>query len=237
MDLIELSEASRIYDTNGVSLTALHPTSLNIREREFVCIAGPSGSGKTTLLNLIGGIDDPTAGSVTVAGERLGHLSRTGAARVRLHLIGFVFQSFNLVPVLTAFENVEYPLLLRNLPKAERKRLALEALRSVGLGDLAGKRPKEMSGGQQQRVAVARAIVALPRVVLADEPTANLDSATGKELVTLLRTLNRENGTAFLFSSHDPLIIGCADRVIRLSDGIVVSDETRTPNCCYGDPR
>ena len=227
MTIIELRQAARNYSADGVETVALHPLDLDVLQGEFVCVAGASGSGKTTLLNLIGGIDTPSAGTVRVAGRALGGLSRTAAARLRLELIGFVFQSFNLVPVLTAFENVEYVLLLRGLPARERRERTLAALRSVGLEEQARRLPGALSGGQQQRVAVARAIVGAPPIVLADEPTANLDSATGLSLVALLHELNRAQGTTFVFSSHDPRIIGRADRVITLLDGRVAEDRRR----------
>ena len=224
MALIEMIGVRKTYRTDGMELRAFSTDRLEIDQGEFVCIAGPSGSGKTTILNLIGAIDFPTAGSVTVAGRKTRGLSPADAAKMRRDHIGFIFQSYNLIPVLTAYENVEYVLLLKGLPAPERRRKVSEALASVGLKDMMQKLPKEMSGGQQQRVAVARAVVASPPIVLADEPTANLDSVTGRDLVGLLHRLNLEQGTTFVFSSHDPVIIEHADRVITLQDGRVAND-------------
>ncbi len=226
-ELIELWQAGRIYSSGAQSLTALYPVDLVVQEGEFVCIAGPSGSGKTTLLNLIGGLDAPSTGRVSIAGEKTNGLSRSSSARMRLDLLGFVFQTYNLVPVLTAYENVEYVLLLKGVPAPERKTRVTSALGRVGLEDQMKKFPREMSGGQQQRVAVARAIVAVPPIVLADEPTANLDSSTGRDLIDLLLRLNSEQKTTFVFSSHDPLIIERARRVITLLDGRIVNDVRR----------
>jgi len=225
MALIEMSGVRKTYRSDGMELHAFSTDRLEIERGEFVCVAGPSGSGKTTLLNLIGAIDFPTTGSVTVAGRNTGGLSPSDSAIMRRDTIGFIFQSYNLIPVLTAYENVEYVLLLRGLPHAERRQRVSGALASVGLKDMLQKLPKEMSGGQQQRVAVARAIVASPPIVLADEPTANLDSVTGRDLVTLLHRLNLEQGTTFIFSSHDPVIIEHADRIITLQDGRVINDK------------
>lgn len=226
-ELIELRQASRVYNSGESSLTALYPVDLVVQEGEFVCVAGPSGSGKTTLLNLIGGLDTPSTGKVSIAGEMTNGLSRRGSARMRLDLLGFVFQTYNLIPVLTAYENVEYVLLLKGVPASERKTRVTTALRRVGLEGQMKKFPREMSGGQQQRVAVARAIVASPPIVLADEPTANLDSSTGKDLIDLMLGLNREQKITFVFSSHDPLIIERARRVITLLDGRIANDVRR----------
>lgn len=224
MALIELKDIRKTYDAKGVPAPALRGVSLSVDRGEFVCIAGSSGSGKTTLLHLMGGLDFPTEGTVSIEGESTASMSGTRLASMRLHRIGFVFQAFNLIPVLTAYENVEYVLLLKGLPAAERRTRVTEALACVGLSGFGARRPAELSGGQQQRVAVARAIVSAPPIVIADEPTANLDSATGEELVALLHAINRNSGTTFVFSSHDPLIIGRADRVITLKDGMVADD-------------
>lgn len=224
MALIQLTDVSKVYRNGSLPVTALHPTSLTVERGEFVCISGPSGSGKSTLLNLIGGIDTPTTGSVSIGGAVTGGLSRGESAHLRLEHIGFVFQAHNLLPVLTARENVEYVLLLKGMSARERSRRVEEALEGVGLAQLAGSLPGEMSGGQQQRVAVARAIVSSPDLVLADEPTASLDSVTGGELVELLLRLNRERGMTFVFSSHDPSVIARAGRVITLHDGRLQSD-------------
>jgi putative ABC transport system ATP-binding protein len=231
MALIELDKVSKTYRADGIELTAFSTERLAIEAGEFVCIAGPSGSGKTTLLNLIGAIDIPTVGSVTVGGRITNGMSPTDSARMRLDHIGFIFQSYNLIPVLNAYENVEYVLLLKGASAGERKDRVQKALESVGLKEMMKKLPKEMSGGQQQRVAVARAIVASPPIVIADEPTANLDSVTGRELVSLLHSLNRDKGTTFVFSSHDPLVIERADRILTLKDGRIVNDRICSGRC------
>jgi putative ABC transport system ATP-binding protein len=192
--------------------------SLAVKAGEFLAVAGPSGSGKTTLLNLIGCLDTPTSGEVAIDGEAIGGLSAGRRADLRARKLGFVFQTFNLIPVLTAWENVEYPLLLQRRRGDVAKRVQA-ALEHVGLADRARHRPTELSGGQQQRVAIARALVTEPALVLADEPTANLDSRTGSEIVELMRRLNRERGTTFVFSTHDPRIVNAADRVLQISDG------------------
>jgi putative ABC transport system ATP-binding protein len=228
MSLIELRQVSKIYTAGDIPVAALDSVNLVIEEGEFVCIAGPSGSGKTTLLNLIGCTDTPSHGTVSVAGDRMDRLTRTKAAAFRLRRIGFIFQAFNLIPVLTAYENVEYVLMLKGIPSAERSEIVRNTLASVGLAGQMGKFPGQLSGGEQQRVAVARAIVGSPPVVLADEPTANLDSRTGRNLVSLFRSLNRERGTTFIFSSHDPMIVGQADRCITLADGRISEDRRGT---------
>ncbi len=226
MSLIELVNVSKTYRSDGQVLTALYPTDLLIRKGDFICVAGPSGSGKTTLLNLIGGIDVPTSGRVSIGNRSTTGLSRSAAAALRRTTIGFVFQSFNLIPVLTAFENIEYVLMLQGVAARERAERVGKALASVGLAGLADKRPGELSGGQQQRVAVARAIVGRPMIVLADEPTGSLDSKTGEELITLLESINRQHHTTFIFSSHDPRIINRARRILSLHDGRIVKDHT-----------
>jgi putative ABC transport system ATP-binding protein len=209
---------SKTYRLGKVTVTALDGVSLAVKAGEFLAVAGPSGSGKTTLLNLIGCLDTPTSGQVAIDGEAISGLSPGRRADLRARKLGFVFQTFNLIPVLTAWENVEYPLLLQRGrgDVAARVRAALE---HVGLADRARHRPPELSGGQQQRVAIARALVTEPALVLADEPTANLDSRTGHEIVELMRRLNRERGTTFVFSTHDPRIVNAADRVLEISDG------------------
>jgi len=216
--LVDVRDVSKIYRLGKLTVTALDGVSLTVEAGEFLAVAGPSGSGKTTLLNLIGCLDTPTSGEVTIDGVPVGALSPGRRADLRARKLGFVFQTFNLIPVLTAHENVEYPLLIRRRggDVATRVRAALE---QVGLGDRAQHRPPELSGGQQQRVAVARALVGEPALVLADEPTANLDSHTGSEIIALMRGLNRERGTTFVFSTHDPRIMQAADRVVEISDG------------------
>ena len=215
---VTVRDVSKTYRLGKVTVTALDGVSLAVKAGEFLAVAGPSGSGKTTLLNLIGCLDTPTSGEVMIDGEAIGGLSAGRRADLRARKLGFVFQTFNLIPVLTAWENVEYPLLLqrRRGDVAGRVRAALE---HVGLADRARHRPPELSGGQQQRVAIARALVTEPALVLADEPTANLDSRTGHEIVELMRRLNRERGTTFVFSTHDPRIVNVADRVLEISDG------------------
>ena len=215
---VTVRDVSKTYRLGKVTVTALDGVSLAVKAGEFLAVAGPSGSGKTTLLNLIGCLDTPTSGQVAIDGEAISGLSPGRRADLRARKLGFVFQTFNLIPVLTAWENVEYPLLLQRGrgDVAARVRAALE---HVGLADRARHRPPELSGGQQQRVAIARALVTEPALVLADEPTANLDSRTGHEIVELMRRLNRERGTTFVFSTHDPRIVNAADRVLEISDG------------------
>jgi putative ABC transport system ATP-binding protein len=226
--VLEARELHKVYDTRGVLTRALAGVNLVVREGEFTALAGPSGSGKTTLLNLFGGLDEPTSGEVALDGERLSELGARALADLRLRKLGFVFQAYNLIPVFSARENVEFVMQLQGLPSEERRQRAEELLGAVGLADLADKRPLEMSGGQQQRVAVARAIASRPRVVLADEPTANLDSETAGNLLGLMLRLNEERGITFLFSTHDPLVMQVARRLVRLHDGRVISDEVRT---------
>jgi putative ABC transport system ATP-binding protein len=217
---VAVTNVSKTYRLGKVSVTALGGVSLAVQAGEFLAVAGPSGSGKTTLLNLIGCLDTPTSGEITIDGEAIGRLTAGRRADLRARKLGFVFQTFNLIPVLTAWENVEYPLLLQRGRRdvAARVRGALE---QVGLADRARHRPPELSGGQQQRVAIARALVTEPALVLADEPTANLDSRTGHEIVELMRRLNRERRTTFVFSTHDPRIVAAADRVLEISDGML----------------
>jgi len=225
--VLEARGVSKVYETRGVETRALNGVDLRIREGEFTALSGPSGSGKTTLLNLFGALDEPSGGEVRLDGESLAELDAAALSRLRLHKLGFVFQAYNLIPVLTATENVEFVMVLQGVPAAERRARAGELLREVGLEGLGDKRPLEMSGGQQQRVAVARAIASRPRVVLADEPTANLDSETAGRLLDLMGRLNAEHGVTFLFSTHDPLVMQRARRNVRLRDGHVAADEER----------
>ncbi len=226
--LVEARGLELVYDTRGVLTRALDGVDLDIEEGEFSVVAGPSGSGKTTLLNVLGGLDEPTAGSVQLDGDCLADFSPGELADLRLHKLGFVFQAYNLIPVFTARENVEFVMELQGVAGGERRRRALDVLDEVGLADLADKRPLEMSGGQQQRVAVARAIVSRPRLVLADEPTANLDSKTAEALLDLMLEMNRSRGVTFLFSTHDPRVMKRARRILHLSDGEIVRDERRS---------
>ena len=219
--VIRLRGVTKVYDKGGVPVQALRGVDLDVAPGEFTTLAGPSGCGKTTLLNIIGALDQPTAGEVQVAGRDLTRVGRGDAAQFRLDHVGFVFQAYNLVPVLTAYENAEFTLLLRGAPPAERKRVVEPLLERVGLGDMMHRKPHELSGGQQQRVAVVRALATSPSIVLADEPTANLDSAASEDLLVLMADLNRELGTTFVFASHDPVVIERARRVVELLDGRV----------------
>jgi putative ABC transport system ATP-binding protein len=219
MKLVELENVVKDYRLGKAIIPALRGVSLAIEQGEFLCIAGPSGSGKTTLLNLIGCLDRPTSGKVRLEGRDVTSLSAHELALIRRRRIGFVFQTFNLIPVLSAYENVEFPLFLRGVPAGERRRRVGQVLEAVGLERVARHRPDELSGGQQQRVAVARALVTEPALVLADEPTANLDSATGEEIIELMHGINREQGTTFIFSTHDPQVMERASRAVRLRDG------------------
>ena len=214
-----LDSVSRVYGAGAARSVALDSVSLRVERGEFVAIAGPSGSGKTTLLNLVAGIDAPTSGRIEVDGRDLSRLTGDELADFRMGRVGFVFQQFSLIPVLTAAENVELPLLFRARSGHERRGAALAALERVGLSAKAGRRPAELSGGEQQRVAVARAVAGNPEIVLADEPTANLDHETGAAVIALLRELNRERGTTFLYATHDPELVGLAGRVVTLRDG------------------
>jgi putative ABC transport system ATP-binding protein len=218
---------TKIYETRGITTAALDGVDLEIRAGEFTALAGPSGSGKTTLLNMLGALDRPTSGKVFIESQDLDELDDAALSRLRLEKLGFVFQAYNLIPVLSARENVEFVMELQGRAPAVRRGRALDVLAKVGLAGLENKRPPEMSGGQQQRVAVARAIVSQPDVVLADEPTANLDSTTARRLLDLMRKLNRDDQVTFLFSTHDPLVMEMADRLVRLRDGRIESDEQR----------
>ncbi len=224
--ILQFQNVSRLYHQGDETIRALDSVNLTLRRGEFVAIAGPSGSGKTTLLNVSVGLDQPTEGKVWVAGQDLTEMSAHELAQLRLNEVGFIFQSYNLVSVLSAQENAELILLLRGLPAGERKRSVLKVLKEVGLEGLENRRPSELSGGQQQRVAVARAIVAEPALVLADEPTANLDSETAFALIELMEKLNQEHDTTFLFSTHDPRVMKRAKRIIHLLDGRVEKDES-----------
>jgi putative ABC transport system ATP-binding protein len=224
--IVSLRDVSKTYMLGKTEVPAVRGVSLEVGEGEFLSIAGPSGSGKTTLLNLIGCVDTPTAGAVVVNGQDTGRLSERALTDLRLHTIGFIFQSFNLVPVLSVFQNVEFPLLLQGtLGKAERSARVQALLDAVGLAEHAGHRPSELSGGQRQRVAIARALVTRPRLVLADEPTANLDSATGENIIDLMREMNRRDGTTFIFSTHDPKVMSHANALVRIHDGRLASRE------------
>ena len=227
MALLVAKNLTKVYRTGGVETPALRGVDLEVAPGEFTAVAGPSGSGKSTLLHLLGGLDLPSGGEVWLEEVRVDRLSRAARARLRLMRIGFVFQAYNLIPVLTALENAAFVLELRGVPRAEREARAMEALRAMGIAELAHRRPNQLSGGQQQRVAVARALAARPRVVLADEPTANLDSKNGLALIELMRRLNEEAGITFLFSTHDPRLLAHVRRVVYLEDGRIAGEERR----------
>jgi putative ABC transport system ATP-binding protein len=224
--LVSAANVVKTYVTGSVEAQALRGVTLDIHAGEFVSIVGPSGSGKTTFLNLIGALDSVTGGSLAVLGQDVGAMSKRQRADLRLKALGFVFQAYNLVPVLTARENVEFVLELQGVG-SERTKQAGAILEELGLSEFASRRPLEMSGGQQQRVAVARAVASRPRLVLADEPTANLDGANAETLMSMMRRLRDEHGMTFVFSTHDPRVIAHASRVVTLTDGVVTADENR----------
>jgi len=227
MAIISTKGLKRIYQDHGVPVHALKGIDLDIEQGDFAAIVGPSGSGKSTLLNLIGGLDKPTEGDVLIDGKNISDMKPGELIDFRLHNIGFVFQAYNLIPVLTARENVEFIMLLQKIPKKERIDKAEKLLQAVGLGEMMDRRPTELSGGQQQRVAVARALASTPSFVLADEPTANLDSAAASNLLDIMETMNKERGVTFVFSTHDQRVVDRARRVITLQDGEILSDVTR----------
>jgi putative ABC transport system ATP-binding protein len=227
MATIEIKNLSKIYRQDHIEVPAVNEVSLMFEQGEFSALVGPSGSGKTTLLNLIGGLDQPTSGEVYVEGLRIDTMKQGELTNFRLHNIGFVFQSYNLIPVLTAYENTEFIMNLLKWPKAERYQRAKSLLDSVGLSDKLNSRPGQMSGGQQQRVAVARALASRPKFILADEPTANLDSKSTENLLEIMERLNREENITFIFSTHDQRVMNKARRIILLEDGKVLSDEKR----------
>jgi len=225
MSIIEIRHVTKIYSSGPEEVVPLKDLSFDVDEGEFVALMGPSGSGKTTLLNLMAGIDQPTQGTVVVAGEEISALSARALARWRTRRVGFVFQSYNLIPVLTAFENVEVPLLLLSMSKRERRERVMVALGAVSLADRANHLPRQMSGGQQQRVAIARAIVTDPRVLLADEPTGNLDRESATATLELLQRLNDEYGKTFVMVTHDPVAAAAAKRQVHLDKGVIVEEE------------
>lgn len=223
-NLIEIKNVSKSYTRGQQTVPVLETLSINIEQGEFLALMGPSGSGKTTLLNLIGGLDKPTSGSITVGGQRIDQLSESQLARWRSRNVGFVFQFYNLLPVLTALKNVELPLLLTNLSGAERKKRALAALTVVGLADRAGHKPSELSGGQEQRVAIARAFVSDPSLLVCDEPTGDLDRTTADEILDLLQLLNREHGKTIVMVTHDPKAADHARLCLHLDKGQLVEE-------------
>lgn len=228
MSVLILNDLEKIYNESSIAVHALRGITLEIKEGEFTAIVGPSGSGKTTLLNIIGGLDKATSGMVKINDVDIDDLKDNDLIDFRLRNIGFVFQSYNLMPVLSAKENVEFIMQLQGVGKLDRSQKSESILKSVGLEDKLNVRPKELSGGQQQRVAVARALASRPKFVLADEPTANLDSVSTKDLLDIMFKMNQEEGMTFVFSTHDQRVIDRAKRVITIEDGKVVSDETRS---------
>ena len=229
MALIELQNVVKVYESQAGTVTAIHGVSTSFEEGEFTAIVGPSGCGKTTLLNAIGGLDRPNQGHIRIDGVNIVDLKDRDLIDFRLQHIGFVFQAYNLIPVLSARENVEFIMELQGIKSSERRRRALEALGSLGIAELANRRPGELSGGQQQRVAVARAIVTEPSLLLADEPSANLDSESTAGLLRLLQHINREHGVTIITATHDPAVIAFAARRIGMRDGRIVADERATP--------
>ncbi|MFA5817782.1 MAG: ABC transporter ATP-binding protein [Bacteroidales bacterium] len=227
MKVLEIKNVHKIYNETEVQVHAVDDVTLEFREAEFAAIVGPSGSGKTTLLNLIGGLDMPTSGEIIIDGTNLSKLKSSQLIDFRMRNIGFVFQAYNLIPVLSAKENVEFIMSLQGWPKIDRDSRTYELLKAVGLSDRINSRPAKMSGGQQQRVAVARALASRPKFVLADEPTANLDSKSAAILLEIMEKLNHEEKITFIFSTHDARVVKMAHRVITLEDGKVVSDEVR----------
>ncbi|MBN2431398.1 MAG: ABC transporter ATP-binding protein [Acidobacteria bacterium] len=227
MNIVVCENLRKVYEQEKVKVEALKGLDLDVEKGEFTAIAGPSGSGKTTLLNLIGGLDAATSGELRVDGQALAELNQTELAEMRLRKVGFIFQSYNLIPVLSALENVEFVMLLQGIPAKERRERARSILKEVGLDGMFHRRPNELSGGQQQRVAVARAIVSDPAIVLADEPTANLDSETGGSLLDMMQKLNCDKKATFIFSTHDNMVMEYARRLVVIRDGRVVEDKRR----------
>jgi putative ABC transport system ATP-binding protein len=227
MNIVECVDIKKTYHQGKVQVEALRGISLSIDAGGFVAIAGPSGSGKTTMLNIIGGLDQADSGSIVVDEHDFSQMSQSELASLRLHRVGFVFQAYNLIPVLSALENVEFVMLLQGVPQAARRERAKAILDDVGLEGMYDRRPAELSGGQQQRVAVARAIVSDPAIVLADEPTANLDSKTGQGLLDMMKQMNEKKNVTFVFSTHDHMVMTYARRLINLRDGLVVEDQVK----------
>lgn len=227
MKVIEIRDLHKIYNSSDIKVHAVNGVTLDFHEAEFAAIVGPSGSGKTTLLNLLGGLDMPTSGKILIDGTDLSTLKSSELIDFRMRNIGFVFQSYNLIPVLTAKENVEFIMSLQKWVRKDREERSYELLKAIGLADRHNSRPSKLSGGQQQRVAVARALASRPKFVLADEPTANLDSKSASTLLEIMEKLNHEEKITFIFSTHDPRVMKMAHRVITLEDGKVVSDDVR----------
>ncbi len=226
--VIETKKLCRSFGKEETLVKALSDVNLIIEEGEFTAIIGPSGSGKSTLLQLVGGLDEPTSGDIFLDSKKISQMSGTELSDFRRDHIGFIFQAYNLIPVLSAEENIEYIMLLQNVPAQERSKRVKEILQAVGLQGKENRRPAQLSGGQQQRVAVARAMVSQPRLILADEPTANLDSHTGAALLDMMKQLNEKENMTFVFSTHDPMVMERANRIIKLHDGCIVGDERRS---------
>ena len=225
--MIKVEKVSRNYKTGESIVRALKQVSLEIQDGEFLSIAGPSGSGKTTLLNLIGCIDAIDDGEISINGQKVSTMNKEEKTTFRRQNLGFIFQTYNLIPVLSAYENVSFVLSLLDVPEAEVKQRTYEILKDVGLEGMENRRPARLSGGQQQRIAIARALVKRPQIILADEPTANLDSKTGEEILKLMKRMNEKYGTTFIFSTHDKMVMEYASRLVQLHDGSIVSDERR----------
>jgi putative ABC transport system ATP-binding protein len=228
MNVIEIKGLKKIYNSSEVKVNALNGIDLIIEQGEFTAIVGPSGSGKTTFLNMLGGLDMPTSGEISIGGTDIRQLSSSQMIDFRLKNIGFVFQAYNLIPVLTAMENVEFIMQMQGVNKKEREQRAKELLNQVGLGDRINSRPSKLSGGQQQRVAVARALASKPKFVLADEPTANLDSKSTANLLDMMEELNKKENITFIFSTHDQRVVSKARRVLTLEDGKIISDKRKS---------
>jgi putative ABC transport system ATP-binding protein len=224
MSIIEIKDLYKVYDEKSLPVHAVNGINLNFEAGEFTAVVGPSGSGKTTLLNIVGGLDDPSEGDVFIDGVKINELSSRQKTDFRMKNIGFVFQAYNLIPVFTAKENVEFIMHLQGKSKTERESRTKELLEAVGLGDRMDSRPNKLSGGQQQRVAVARALASKPKFILADEPTANLDSKSTENLLDIMEKMNREENVTFIFSTHDQRVVNKAKRVVTIQDGVVVSD-------------
>ncbi|SMP38416.1 putative ABC transport system ATP-binding protein [Sphaerochaeta associata] len=225
--MIKVQKVSRNYKTGESVVRALRQVSLEIQDGEFLSIAGPSGSGKTTLLNLIGCIDAIDDGEISINGQKVSTMNKEEKTSFRRQNLGFIFQTYNLIPVLSAYENVSFVLSLLDVPEAEVRQRTYEILKEVGLEGMENRRPSRLSGGQQQRIAIARALVKRPQIILADEPTANLDSKTGEEILKLMKRMNEKFGTTFIFSTHDKMVMEYASRLVQLHDGSIVSDERR----------
>lgn len=226
MEVVKIENVTRVYQIGKLETQALRGVNLSIESGEFTALVGPSGSGKTTLLQMIGCLDQPTSGRVVIGGKDVTKLNRNQRADMRRGTIGFIFQFFALIPTLTAYENVEMPLLLNGHSPKERQERVMELLKAVDLTDRANNRPDQLSGGQQQRVAIARALAPKPTLILADEPTANLDTTNGKQVMDIMKKLNKETGVTFVFATHDPRVISYASRVVTLQDGLIEKDSS-----------